>query len=144
MGGQVDVRRLNEYDVKGALKDLCTDVRDAFNKKHAEYLDGLGMPIFALTGATVPLEVPNIQFMDAVRLSQTDANNDMQLTQKQAILPIGMNTHIAMAHAHHWDIAYDAFPLAMRAMSPNLEHRWPRYAALIANWELLAELGLID
>jgi hypothetical protein len=49
-----------------------------------------------------------------------------------------------MAHAHHWDIAYDAFPPAMRAMSPNLEHRWPRYAALIANWELLAELGLID
>lgn len=144
MGGQVGVRRFDQYDVKGALKDLCTDVREAFNKKHAEYLDGLGMPIFALTGATVPLEVPNIQFMDAVRLSQTDANNDMQLTQKQAILPIGMNTHIAMAHAHHWDIAYDAFPLAMRAMSPNLEHRWPRYAALIANWELLAELGLID
>ena len=144
MLGQVGVRRLDEYDVKGAMKDLCTDVRESFNKKHAEYLDDLGIPIFALTGATSPLEVPNIQFMDAVRLSQTDANNDMQLTQKQAILPIGMNTHIAMAHAHHWDIAYAAFPLAMRAMSPNLEHRWPRYAALVANWELLAELGLID
>ena len=110
----VGVRRLDEYDVKGAMKDLCTDVREAFNKKHAEYLDSLGIPMFALTGATSPLEVPNIQFMDAVRLSQTDANNDMQLTQKQAILPIGMNTHIAMAHAHHWDIAYAAFPLAMR------------------------------
>ena len=144
MFNQVGLRRLDEYDVKGALNDLRTEVREAFNREHAEYLDSLGIPIFALTGATAPLEVPNIQFMDAVRLSQTDANNDMQLTQKQATLPIGMNTHIAMAHAHHWDIAYAAFPLPMRAMSPNLEHRWPRYAALVANWELLAELGLID
>ena len=144
MFNQVGLRRLDEYDVKGALNDLRTEVREAFNREHAEYLDSLGIPIFALTGATAPLEVPNIQFMDAVRLSSSDANNDMQLTQKQAILPIGMNTHIAMAHAHHWDVAYAAFPLAMRAMSPNLEHRWPRYAALVANWELLAELGLID
>ena len=144
MLNQVGVRRMDEYDVKGAMQDLCTDVREAFNKKHSEYLDSLGIPIFALTGATAPLEVPNFQFMDAVRLSSNDANNDMQLTQKQAFLPIGMSTHVAMAHAHHWDIAYAAFPLAMRAVSPNLDHRWPRYAALVANWELLAELGLID
>lgn len=144
MLNQVGVRRLDEYDVKGAMNDLRTEVREAFNRRHAEYLDSLGIPIFALTGATAPLEVPNIQFMDAVRLSSYDANNDMQLTQKQAVLPIGMSTHVAMAHAHHWDIAYAAFPLAMRAMSPNLENRWPRYAALVASWELLAELGLID
>ena len=144
MFNRVGVRRLDEYDVKGALNDLRTDVREAFNRKHASYLDSLDIPIFALTGATTPLEVPNFQFMDAVRLSSHDANNDMQLTQKQSLLPIGMNTHLAMAHAHHWDVAYAPFPLAMRAASPNLEHWWPRYAALVANWELLAELGLID
>ena len=144
MLNRVGVRRLDEYDVKGAIRDLCTDVREAFNRKHASYLDGLGIPIFALTGATTPLEVPNVQFMDAVRLSSHDANNDMQLTQQQAILPIGMNTHLAMAHAHHWDVAYTPFPAAMRALTPNLEHHWPRYAALVANWELMAELGLID
>ena len=144
MQSQVGLRRLEEYDVKGALNDLRTDVREQFNKTHATYLDDIGIPIFALTGATTPLEVPNIQFMDAVRLSSYDANNDMQLTQKQAVLPIGMSTHVAMAHAHHWDLAYTPFPLAMRAISPNLEHRWPRYAALVASWELLAELGLID
>ena len=144
MLNQVGLQRLDEYDVAGAIYDLRTDVREAFNKKHAEYLDSLDIPIFALTGATTPLEVPSVQFMDCVRLSAYDANNDMQLTQKQAILPIGMNTHIAMAHAHHWDVAYTPFPLAMRAVTPNLEHRWPRYAALVANWELLAELGLID
>ena len=138
------LRRFEEYDIVGAMNDLRTGVREDFNAANAEYLDGLGIPFFGLTGATTPLEVPSIQFMDAVRLSSFDANNDMQLTQKQAILPIGMNAHIAMAHAHHWDIAYAPFPLAMRLAVPNLEHRWPRYAALVANWELLAELGLID
>ncbi len=73
-----------------------------------------------------------------------DVNNDMQLTQRQALLPVAMNTHLAMAHAHQWDIAYAAFPLAMRVMNPNLDNRWPRYAALVAMSELLAEFGLID
>lgn len=140
----VGLRRFDEYDIKGAMNDLRTEVREDFNAEHAEALDAMGIPFFALTGATTPLEVPSIQFMDAVRLSTFDANNDMQLTQKQAILPIGMNAHVAMAHAHHWDIAYAPFPLAMRLTIPNLEHHWPRYAALVANWELLAELGLID
>lgn len=144
MLSKVGLRRFDEYDIKGAMNDLRTSVRESFNAENAEYLDSLGIPFFALTGATTPLEVPSVQFMDAVRLSSFDANNDMQLTQKQAILPIGMNAHIAMAHAHHWDIAYAAFPLAMRLAIPNLEHRWPRYAALVASWELLAELGLID
>lgn len=141
---QAEIRRLGEYDVKGAINDLRTEVREEFNRRHGAYLDGLGIPIFGLTAATTPLEVPNIQFMDAVRLRSHDVNNDMQLTQRQALVPIDMNTHIAMAHAHHWDVAYAPFPVAMRAVSPNLQHWWPRYAALVANWELLAELGLID
>lgn len=144
MLSRAEIRRLGEYDVKGAINDLRTEVREAFNREHAPYLDSLAIPIFGLTAATTPLEVPNIQFMDAVRLSSHDANNDMQLTQRQALVPIEMNTHIAMAHAHHWDVAYAPFPIAMRAISPNLQHWWPRYAALVANWELLAELGLID
>jgi len=144
MWAQVGVRRLDEFDVKGALYDLRTDVREAFIHENAEFLDSAGIPFFALTAATTPLEVPNFQFTDCVRLSSYDANNDMQLTQRQALLPIGMNTHLAMAHAHHWDIAYAPFPIAMRALTPNLDHPWPRYAALVANWELLAELGLID
>ena len=36
---QVGVRRLDEYDVKGAMNDLRTTVREAFNAEHAEYLD---------------------------------------------------------------------------------------------------------
>lgn len=81
--------------------------------------------------------MPSIQFMDAVR-AEHDANNDMQLTQKQAILPIGMNAHIAVAHAHHWDIALAAFPPGHA-----VDHPQPGaplaaiLAALVANWELL-------
>ena len=50
-----------------------------------------------------------MQFMDAVRLSSSTPTTTCSFTQKQAILPIGMNAHIAMAHAHHWDIAYAPF-----------------------------------
>ena len=41
MLNQVGLKRLDEYDVVGAIYDLRTDVREAFNKKHAEYLDSL-------------------------------------------------------------------------------------------------------
>jgi hypothetical protein len=54
-----------------------------------------------------------------------------------------MATHIAMLHGHHWDIAYPPFPRGIRLTSPNLDHRFPRKAALVAVWLLLAELGLI-
>jgi hypothetical protein len=37
---RVGVRRLDEYDVKGAINDLRTEVREAFNRKHGPYLDG--------------------------------------------------------------------------------------------------------
>ncbi len=141
---RVGLRRVDEYDVVGAFDDLRTSTREAFLAQHAETLDSLGVPFFTVSGATTPLEVPNFQFTDTVRMSSFDANNDMQLTQKQAALDIDMATHLAMLHGHHWDIAYAPFPGRMRALSPNLDHPFPKKAALSANWLLLAELGLID
>jgi hypothetical protein len=138
------LRRMDEYDVIGAFHDLQTSVSEEYLVEHADYLNSLGIPYFNVTGATTPLEVPNFQFADTVSVSRYDANNDMQLTQKQATMPIDMATHVAMLHGHHWDIAYAPFPAHMRAASPNLEHPFPKKAALIANWELLAELGVID
>jgi len=86
-----------------------------------------------------------LQFADTVRMTRYDANNDMQLTQAQAqaTMGISMATRVAMLHGHHWDIAYAPFPKRMRAVSPNLDHPFPKKAALIASWEPLAELGLI-
>lgn len=138
------LRRVDEYDIKQAFYDLRTSVREDYNRENAEKMTELGIPIFSLTGSTTPLEAPAFQFMDTVKMSQFDANNDMQLTQKQATMDIPIATHVAMLHGHHWDIAYSPFPAHMQAVSPNLDHPFPRKAALAASWELLAELGLID
>jgi hypothetical protein len=145
--GLVDVtglRRVDEYDIKQAFYDLQTSASEEFLHENADKLNDLGVPWFHLTGSTTPLEVPSFQFADTVRMTQFDANNDMQLTQAQARLEIPIATHLAMLHGHHWDIAYGPFPARMRAASPNLGHPFPRKAALAASWRLLAEIGLID
>ena len=138
------MRRVDEYNIKEAFNDLRTSVREQYNRDHAEEITRLGVPFFSLTGSTTPLEAPSFQFMDTVKMSQYDANNDMQLTQKQATMDIPIATHVAMVHGHHWDIAYSPFPAYLRAASPNLDHPFPRKAALAASWQLLGELGLID
>jgi pimeloyl-ACP methyl ester carboxylesterase len=138
------LRRVDEYDIKQAFYDLQTSVREEFNAKNSELLNDLGVPFFHISGATTPLEVPNFQFADTVRMTRFDANNDMQLTQAQAKMDIPIASHVAMLHGHHWDVAYAPFPARMRAMSPNLDHPFPRKAALAASWLQLAELGLID
>lgn len=138
------LRRVDEYDIKGAFYDLQTSVREEFNRENAAMLTELGVPFFNITGSTTPLEAPAFQFADTVRMSAFDANNDMQLTQAQATMNIPIASHIAMLHGHHWDIAYAPFPAHLQAMSPNLEHRFPRKAALAACWLQLGELGLID
>ena len=138
------LRRVDEYDVAGAFDDLRTSTRESFLADNAAALDALGVPFFTLSGSTTPFEVPNFQFSDTVSLTKRDANNDMQLTQRQAALDLEMSTHLATLHAHHWDLAYAPFPGRLRALSPNLDHPFPKKAALAATWLLLAELGLID
>jgi dienelactone hydrolase len=139
------LRRVDEYDIKGAFHDLQTEVRQQFNAQHAGQVVALGVPFFNITGSTTPLEAPAFQFADTARMSAFDANNDMQLTQAQARMDdVPTATHLAMLHGHHWDIAYDTFPRAMRMVSPNLDHPFPRKAALIACWQQLGELGLLD
>ncbi|MGH2951104.1 MAG: hypothetical protein ACRDKX_03570, partial [Solirubrobacterales bacterium] len=138
--------RLDEYDVKGAIRDLTTAERERFLDRHAEAIDALDLPIFNITAATGALEVPYFQsqgYLDIRRVGG-DPDNDMQLTQVQARMTIPMATDLAVLHAHHWDISYDAFPLHTRLGASNLEHRFPREAALTAIFELTAELGLID
>jgi hypothetical protein len=54
-----------------------------------------------------------------------------------------MATTLAVVRAHHWDLAYDPFPPRLRLGSPNLDHPFPRRAAVAATMLLLAELGLL-
>jgi hypothetical protein len=138
--------RLDEFDVKAAIRDLTTAERKRFLDEHAEAIEALDMPIFSITGATSALEVPYFQvqgYLD-IRRHSGDADNDMQVTQEQARWPGPMGVHLATLHAHHWDMSYDAFPRATRLGSANLDHPFPREAALTAIFQLTAELGLID
>ncbi len=137
------IRRLEEYDVKTAIKHITTDYRKNFFKKHEETLDSLNIPFFNLTGSTSADEVPFFQTQGYMQLHRYDSNNDMQVTQDDAKLHISMATDLAMLHGHHWDVSYDPFPRLMR-VGPNLDHPFPKEAAVAAIIQLCAELGIID
>lgn len=138
------VERLEEYDVKGAIRDLTTTERERFLAAHSEQLHALGVPFFNITGATTPAEVPYFQIQGARTLSRHDRDNDMQVTQDQARLRIPMATDLAVLRAHHWDLSYDPFPVHTRMGAAKLNHPFPREAALTAIFKFAAELGLIE
>lgn len=135
--------RLDDFDVLGAVGDLTTPVRGEFLERNANAIDALGVPQFSVSGSTSPLEVPYFQAQGAMELGRHDPLNDMQVTQAQARLAIPMATHLATLHAHHWDMSYDPFPVRARLGSANLDHPFPRDAAVAAIFDLTAELGLI-
>ena len=136
--------RLADSDVDGAIRDLTTARRAAFFTEHAETLDGLDVPFFCLTGATGVWNVPLLQIREFLKLRRYDPNNDMQLTQDQARIPLPMATVLAMVNGHHWDLSYGAFPLPMRILFRNLSHPFPKEAAATAMIKVAAELGLVD
>lgn len=141
LGGMTE--RLDEYDVKGAIRDLTTWRRTEFLERHSGDLERLGIPFFNLTGATRPSEVPYFQVQGARQLTKHDPDNDMQVTQAQAKLPIPMATDLATFRAHHWDLSYDRFPAHTRMGSANLLHPFPRTAAIEAIFRFGWELGLV-
>jgi hypothetical protein len=59
-------------------------------------------------------------------------------------VPVAASAHLGTLRAHHWDMAYDAFPEQLRMRSKRLSHPLPRTAALGGTLALLAEVGLID
>jgi len=136
--------RADEMDIRGALRDLTTDAREAFNEQYNELIDSLDIPIFDITGKTFLREVPYFQMQGEVELDLYDVNNDMQLIQEQAKVHIPMETHLAMVHGHHWDVAYPTFPSLFRLGSSNLDHPFPKKALVTAIIQLAAELGLVD
>jgi hypothetical protein len=141
-----EAQRVDQFDVKAAIRDLTTWERGRFLEENADAIEALDIPIFSITGATAALEVPYFQvqgYLD-IRRQSGDADNDMQVTQEQARWPGPMGVHLAKLHAHHWDMSYDAFPLPTRLGSANLDHPFPREAAITAIVQLTAELGLIE
>lgn len=124
------------------VKSLTTTDREAFLATQSAKIDALDIPLFCLTAATKLLEVPTIQMSDWLALSKHCANNDMQVTQAQASLELPMATSLVVLHGHHWDVSYPPFPRHLRIGSPNLDHPFPRQAAVMAIGQLCVELGL--
>ena len=137
-------RRIEEYNIKEAVYDLTTGARESFLDQHKSLIESLEIPIFNITGSTTALDVPYFQMQGVMELNKYDSHNDMQLTQAQAKIQSSMSADLAMLNAHHWDMSYDAFPKLMRFGSPNLDHPFPKEAAMKAMIKLGIELGLID
>lgn len=138
------LRRFDEYNIKEAVHDLTTFARTEFLTANMEFLNALDIPVFNITGSTSAMDVPYFQMQGVMEINRYDSNNDMQLTQAQAKLKIPMATDLAMLKAHHWDMSYDAFPKLMRFGSPNLDHPFPKEAAVKAMIMLAIELGFVD
>ena len=78
-------RRVDEYDVLGAINSLTTGVREKFLTDHASAINALPIPQFYFTGSTSLLEFPTSS--GTLELDKYDQDNDMQLTQAQAAFP---------------------------------------------------------
>lgn len=137
-------RRLDEYDIAGAIQSLTTPFRAKFLEENAEAINALGIPMFYFTGSTTVFEVPYFQKQGTLELKQYDRDNDMQLTQEQARVPHPSAPHLAMFHANHWDLSYDTFPWVKTMGSMHLREPFARGPALAAIVLFMAEIGLLD
>jgi hypothetical protein len=136
-------RRLEEYDIKGALYSLTTGAREQFNAKNAQYLDSLGIPSFYFTGSTSVFEVAYYNAKGVLELDKYDKNNDMQLTQWEATPRLPNSNHLAMFHANHWDLSYDTWPWYETMGSLHLRQPFTRYSAMSSILLLMSELGIM-
>jgi hypothetical protein len=138
------IERSEEWDLKTAVRDLTTTERARFLRRHAKALDELDIPIFNVVTVAGPLEVPFFQVQASIDIGRKSGPNDMQVAVPHSQMTTPMATTLAVLHAHHWDLAMEPFPQHMRLGSPNLDHPFPRLAAVVATVLLQAELGLVD
>jgi hypothetical protein len=136
-------RREDEFDVPGAIGDLRTGVRRRFLDEHRALLDDLGVPFLSVAGSVRLRDVPYFQALAVLQIARHERVNDMQVTESHARVPVAASAHLGTLRAHHWDMAYDAFPEPLTMHSRRLSHPLPRTAALGATLALLAEVGLI-
>lgn len=137
-------RRLDEYDIKGAVLSLTTPYRDQFLAENSDRINELGIPMFYFSGSTSLFEVPYFQRQGTLELDHYDQENDMQLTQAQARPPLTTAPHLAKFHANHWDLSYDAFPWYKTLGSTKLTDPFGREPAMAAIILFMAELGLLN
>ncbi|MCE5287746.1 MAG: hypothetical protein LLG14_00715 [Nocardiaceae bacterium] len=137
------IERPDEWDLRGAIRDLSTTERSRFMAEHGADIDALDIPIFNVVGVARPLEVPYFQMQGSIDIGRRVGPNDMQVAVEHAQVTAPMGTTLAVCRAHHWDLALGPFPLTHRLGSPNLDNPFPRRAAITATVLLLAELGVV-
>lgn len=137
-------RRIDEYDIPGALRALTTGFRDQFLEDNWDKINSLGIPYFSFTGATSVFDVPYFQWQGTLELAKYDINNDMQVTQQQARWPNQAGPNLAMFQANHWDLSYDKFPWYTTMGSTKLKDPFARKAAMCSIVLFMAELGIIN
>ncbi|MEN6451488.1 MAG: hypothetical protein ABFC96_13430 [Thermoguttaceae bacterium] len=137
------IERPDEWDLRGAIRDLSTTERGRFLAEHGALIDALNIPIFNVVGVARPLEVPYFQMQGSIDIGRRVGPNDMQVAVDHAQVTSPMGTTLAVCRAHHWDLALGPFPLTHRLGSPNLDNPFPRRAAITATVLLLAELGIV-
>lgn len=137
-------RRIDEYDVLGAVRSLTTKARTDFLAEHGPTINSMPIPQFYFTGSTSLLEVPYFQRQGVLELDKYDQDNDMQLTQEEAKFPSPYAPRLAMFHANHWDLSYDPFPLSATMGSRHLKNEFARRPAMNSIVLFLAELGLLQ
>jgi len=140
---QGPLSRTEEMRPLDAVRDLTTQYRGDFFKKHRQELIDMKVPMFCITGATTVEEVPHFQAAGKLMLDMYDANNDMQLTTQNAQIDIPMGMHIAQLNANHWDMTYSKWPAGTCLGSNQLDHPFPKHAALKAMIMFSDELGLL-
>jgi hypothetical protein len=141
--GNLD-RRRHQYDVRGAFQQLLSKFRNDFWQQHAAEMDALDLPWFYVAGFAEMADVPYFHALLSLEVSRHDRDHDMQITHRQAVIPLPYAVPLATFHADHWDIVFGAFPEDMRFGSRRLANPFPTHAALLALVAVLAELGLID
>lgn len=137
------LERREEWDLRAALRDLTTDERARFMRRHRRTLDDLDIPFFNIVGSVGPREVPYFQVPGARSLARQVGENDMQVGVEHAQVRIPMATTLAVCRANHWDLAMGPFPRTHSFGSQTLRNRFPRGAALLATLQLHRELGLV-
>ena len=138
------LNRINEMDIKGAIRDVTVEARQQWLHEHRAELQRLRVPMFCVTAACDVHETAYFNASGWMLLNMYDSNNDMQVTQEAAKLDTPLSTHLACLHANHWDISFPSFPVSMTLGSRKLVHPFPKQAALEAMVALTHELGLTD
>jgi hypothetical protein len=114
-----------------------------FLSDHRTHLNKLGIPFFSVAGVASSFSVPYFQIQRYLALLRLGGDNDAQVTVDQARLGIAAEVISRRVVAHHWDLSYPALPISARFGSPNLDHTFPRSAALGAIVQVLQELELV-